>query len=261
VLEEDPLRPRAPFWGYRTDLALAGDVPANVAALDAALRRLRPSPPAARVAEWTARIAARRAEQRAAAERAMAADGVHAARLFSALRDALPEGSVVVDEIIAALPFMLERLFDGKPLRHYRGWAGALGTGIPTALGARLGHPDATTVAIVGDGAFHYTPVPAAFGLAQQYAIPLLVVVCDNRGFESQTWNLRKYFPDGAAVRSGRRFGQPIEPTPDYAKLAEAYGGHGERVTDAAELAPAIERALAAVASGRLALLDVFVRP
>src|SRR5262245_3951088 len=52
-----------------------------------------------------------------------------------------------------------------------------------------------------------------------------------------------------------------IAPTPDYAKLVEAYGGAGERVTKPAELQAAIERALATLASGRSARLDVFGEP
>jgi len=44
-------------------------------------------------------------------------------------------------------------------------------------------------------------------------------------------------------------------------KLAEAYGGTGDRVEKVADLDGAIERALAALASGRTALLDVFVTP
>jgi acetolactate synthase-1/2/3 large subunit len=50
-----------------------------------------------------------------------------------------------------------------------------------------------------------------------------------------------------------------LAPTPDYAKLAEAYGGFGERVESAAALEPAIDRAPAALAAGRPALLDVFL--
>jgi acetolactate synthase-1/2/3 large subunit len=83
--------------------------------------------------------------------------------------------------------------------------------------------------------------------------------VCDNRGYTSQTWNVHKYFADGAAVRTGRFFGDVLAPTPDYVKLAEAYGGVGERVENAAALEPAIGRALAALAAGRSALLDVFL--
>jgi acetolactate synthase-1/2/3 large subunit len=97
--------------------------------------------------------------------------------------------------------------------------------------------------------------------LAQQYGIPLLVIVCNNHGFESQKWNVLHYFPDGAAVRTRNWGGQPITPTPQYSKLAEAYGGYGERVQTPDEIAPALARALRAVREGRLALLDVFTYP
>ena len=62
-----------------------------------------------------------------------------------------------------------------------------------------------------------------------------------------------------ASKRSGQFFGNVITPTPDYVKLAEAYGGTGERMENTAALESAIERALAALAAGRSALLDVFL--
>ena len=103
--------------------------------------------------------------------------------------------------------------------------------------------------------------MPACFGLAQQYRLPILTVICNNQGYASQAWNLEKYFPHGAALRTHTLYGQVIEPTPDYAALAAAFGGHGERVTAAADLGPAIQRALAALGRGQLALLDVLVEP
>jgi acetolactate synthase I/II/III large subunit len=84
---------------------------------------------------------------------------------------------------------------------------------------------------------------------------------CATTGYASQTWNVYKYFAQGAAARSGEVFGNVITPTPDYVKLAEAYEGTGERVEKTAALESAIDRALAALARGRSALLDVFVTP
>jgi acetolactate synthase-1/2/3 large subunit len=156
---------------------------------------------------------------------------------------------------------MIQFLFESKPIEQYRGWVGALGTGLGTALGAKLARPERTVVCILGDGALHYNPVPAAFGFAQEHGVPILVVVCDNRQYASQTWNVQKYFPEGTAVRTGQFIGNVIAPTPDYARLVEAYGGAGERVARPAELGPAIDRALAALAAGRSALLDVLVEP
>ena len=262
-LEEDPLRPRAAYWGYRTTHAVAGDRGLNLRGIAERLRQQLPSPPVERARRWRDYKDRLRAqgEQDAAAALARVEDGVPAAALFRALHRALPVSTSIVDEIVAQIPQMLQFLFESKPFRQYRGWTGALGTSLGTALGVKLARPGDTVVCVIGDGALHYNPVPAALGFAQQHGLPMLVVVCDNRGYVSQTWNVHKYFAGGAAVRSGQFIGDVITPTPEYVKLAEAYGGTGERVEKASELDLAIERSLAALAAGRSALLDVFVTP
>ena len=53
----------------------------------------------------------------------------------------------------------------------------------------------------------------------------------------------------------------PWQPTPDYVKQAEAYGGTGERVQKVSELRPALQHALEVVGSGRTFMLDVIVDP
>lgn len=262
-LEEDPLRPRAAYWGYRTTHAMAGDRESNLRQLAERLRRQIPSPPQDRLNRWTGykRQVLAQGEKNADEALAQIKDAVPAAALFRALHRALPMTSSIVDEIVADVPQMMQFLFESKPFRQYRGWTGALGTSLGTALGVKLARPDDTVVCVIGDGALHYNPVPAALGFAQEHRAPILIVVCDNRGYTSQTWNVYKYFADGAAVRSGQFFGNVITPTPDYVKLAEAYGGTGERVQNITAIEPAIERALAALAAGRTALLDVFVTP
>jgi acetolactate synthase I/II/III large subunit len=262
-LEEDPLRPRTAYWGYRTTHAVAGDREANIRGIVDRLRGHLKSPPPGRAARWKAyrdQVLAEIAKD-ADAALAEAKSAVPAAGLFRALHRTLPASSIIVDEIVLQVQQMTQFLFESKPFRQYRGWMGALGTGLGTALGVKLARPNDTVVCIIGDGALHYNPVPAALGFAQQYGTPLLIVVCDNRSYASQTWNVFKHFADGAAVRSGQFFGDVLSPTPDYSKLIEAYGGTGERVETTADLESAIDRALATVATGRSALLDVFVKP
>ena len=261
--EEDPLRPRSAYWGYRTTHAVAGEREPSLRGIAERVRRRLPSTPGDRAGRWKEYKDGVLAQGVRDADAALAQveGAVPAAALFRALHRALPESSSIVDEIVAQIPQMTQFLFESKPFRQYRGWTGALGTSLGTALGVKLARPADTVVCVIGDGALHYNPVPAALGFAQQNGLPILIVVCDNRGYFSQTWNVYKYFGDGAAVRSGRFTGNVIEPTPDYAKLAEAYGGVGERVEKAADLESAIDRALAAVASGKTALLDVFVTP
>ena len=261
-LDDDPLRPRAAYWGYPTTHAIPGSLEPNLEALADALAARRPAPPE-RAERWAAHPAAVRTRgQRDAAEaRTTATDFVPAADLFGALHEVLPDDSICVDEIVAQVPQMIQFLYERKPLTQYRGWAGALGMSLGTALGAKLARPERTVVAIVGDGAWHYNPVAAALGFAQEYGLPLLIVLCNNEQYASQTWNVLRYYPDSAAVRDNNFVGDVIAPTPDYVKVVEAYGGAGERVQTPAALGPALERALQAVTSGRTFLLDVRVRP
>lgn len=261
-LEQDPLRPRAAYWGYPTSQVIAGDPALNLAALAANLGMRSAARPEAdeRWTRYTHDVRAKGIEE-ARQLSSQATDFVSAADLFGALHDALPEDAICVDEITSQVPQMIQFLYAHKPFEQYRGWAGALGTGLGTALGVKLACPDQPVVCILGDGAWHYNPVPAALGFAQEYGVSLLIVLCNNRQYASQTRNLLKYYPDSAAVREQDCVGNVIQPTPDYVKQAEAYGGRGERVQKSDELSAALQRALEAVASGRTFLLDVVINP
>ena len=264
-IEEDPLRPRAPYWGFNTDYCIAGDVGANLAQLATLLHARTTSTDeanrvSARTAHWHKHNAA--AQEQAAKQReAPAGEHIQAAVLFDTLHRMLPDRSVIVDEIIAQVPAMIHHLFRDRDFTHIRGWAGALGTGLPTALGVKLARPNDIVVCVIGDGAFNYNPIPACLGLAQQYNVPILIVICNNQGYVSQEWNLYKYFPSGYALRDNNPYGRVIEPTPDYAAMAPAFGAHGECVTDPGKLEAAIQRAIAAIEQGQLALLDVRLQP
>ena len=264
-IEEDPLRPRAPYWGFNTDYCIAGDVGANLAQLATLLHARTTSTDeanrvSARTAHWHKHNAAAQA-QTAKEREAPAGEHIQAAVLFDTLHRMLPDRSVIVDEIIAQVPAMIHHLFRDRDFTHIRGWAGALGTGLPTALGVKLARPNDIVVCVIGDGAFNYNPIPACLGLAQQYNVPILVVICNNQGYVSQEWNLYKYFPSGYALRDNNPYGRVIEPTPDYAAMAPAFGAHGECVTDPGKLEAAIGRAIAAIEQGHLALLDVRLQP
>ena len=71
---------------------------------------------------------------------------------------------------------MSQFIYESKPIEQYRAWVGALGTRLGTALGVKRARPDRTVVCIVGDGALHDNPVPAAFGFAQEHGVSILTV-------------------------------------------------------------------------------------
>jgi acetolactate synthase-1/2/3 large subunit len=133
-----------------------------------------------------------------------------------------------------------------------------LGQGLGVSLGVKLSDPGKTVVALEGDGSFNYNPVHACFGLSQEYQIPFLTVLFDNRSYAAMKQH-SMYYPEGYSVKGGKYYGVDI-PGPDYVKLTEAFGGYGEVVEDPAEVESALLRGLEQERSGRLALLDMIIK-
>jgi acetolactate synthase-1/2/3 large subunit len=115
------------------------------------------------------------------------------------------------------------------------GGAGTMGFGLPSAIGAQLGRPGETVVAIVGDGGFQMTlsELATLFNLK----IPVKILVINNRylGMVRQWQNL---FYDN------RYSGVDLEGNPDFVKLAQAYGIKGLRVTRPADVRRVLQAAL-----------------
>jgi acetolactate synthase-1/2/3 large subunit len=261
VLGEDPLRSRLPFWGYRADLVAAGDVgPSLELLLDRVRQLVPPRSRAAELARWGERHARERTARREAA-RAAGGGPLETRWIAHELAEVLPDDAILIDETITHrldIVRLHERAGAGG---FYEASYGGLGVGLGLALGVKHAQPDRPVVCTIGDGAFHYNPVVATFGAAQEHGLPILVVLFDNAGYRSQKGDVETYFPGGAAVQTGCFAGTSIAPRPDYALLARAYGGTGEKVERPADVRPALERGLQAVASGRLALVQMVLPP
>jgi acetolactate synthase I/II/III large subunit len=244
VLGEDPLHPRLPFWGFRADVVATGEVGPALLRLAGLVEK--------RISNKT--IQKQKSEVRAGA----VIDTRWAAHELAAV---LPQDAILVNETIThrlELHHALDRLAPGA---FFEASYGGLGVGLGLALGAKHAHPERTVVCTIGDGAFHYNPVVASFGAAQEHGLPLLVVLFNNAGYLSQKRDVSTYYPKGNAVAAGRVAGTSIAPAPDYAKLAQAYGGWGEKVEKPGELRAALKRGLEQAAQGRLALVDVVLAP
>jgi acetolactate synthase-1/2/3 large subunit len=123
------------------------------------------------------------------------------------------------------------------PTRLINGPAGSIGSAIPFALAARIARPDATVVALLGDGTFGFHM--AEFDTAVRGRLQFVAVIgndaCWNAEYQIQ---LRAY---------GRERAQGCELRPArYDAAVAALGGHGEHVERAADLAAALARAGAA---------------
>ena len=131
--------------------------------------------------------------------------------------------------------------------RIINGLSGAIGGALPMAIGARRARPERPVIAAMGDGTFGFH----AFELdtALRHRLPIVVVIGNDARWNAEhTLQVRTY---GAE----RTVGCELLPS-RYDALAAALGCHGEFVTRAEELAPALARALAA---GRPACVNVLI--
>ena len=112
------------------------------------------------------------------------------------------------------------------------------------------------------DGTFLFSVPGSVYWIAKRYKIPVLTVVLNNQGWNAPKNSLLLVHPNGEGSKvSNSRLNISFEPTPDYAALAPAFGAHGACVTEPGKLEQAIRDGIAAVRNGKLALLDVRLRP
>ena len=127
------------------------------------------------------------------------------------------------------------------------GGLGTMGYGLPAAIGAKLAFPDATVIDIAGDGSIQMNIQELA--TAKQYGAPVKIAILNN-GYLGMVRQWQELFYN-------RRYSAtPMEVTPDFVKLAEAYGAVGLRAKTKAEVVPVIKEALA---TDNLVIMDFAV--
>ena len=131
-----------------------------------------------------------------------------------------------------------------EPRTYMTSHWGGLGFAFPAALGAKAALPDRQVVCVTGDGGFQFNI--QELGTCVQYGLNPVVMV-----FNDNAWGVLK------SVQRTRYEGRFIASdlhNPDFAKLAEAYGANGVRVTSVKELVPALDSALK---SDTVTIIDV----
>ena len=113
--------------------------------------------------------------------------------------------------------------------------SGSMGYGFPAAVAASLAHPDRTVVCMAGDGCFQMTL--NEMSTAVQHGARPVVIVANNGQYGTIRMHQERRYP-------GRVSGTALA-NPDFAALARAYGGHGERIERQQDFAAAFDRARA----------------
>jgi len=185
-------------------------------------------------------------------------DEINPHYLFAELNKLLKADDIVYNEGVRNAGACLLQLTRPNPNTCVRSGGGGLGWSGGMALGAKLAAPDKLVVQVVGDGGFYFGGPSSVFSVAQQYKLPILVLLLDNAGWSAVKESTLRVFPEGEAKSVGK-FQASLMPNAEFSKIAEAFGAHGEKVTNPDDVPAALKRCIDAVRGGRAALLHVRV--
>lgn len=197
----------------------------------------------ARYAGWRDRLAGIDKAKVPAFEEQMATDQtpIHPLRLCKEIRDFLPRDAILAVDGQEILNYGRQSIPTYVPRHRLNsGPFGTMGVGLPFGLGAKAAKPDAMVVVLHGDGSFGLNGME--LDTAVRHKLPVLVVISLNGGWTA----------DPKREKAGRELGYTR-----FDELAKALGCAGEYVERPEDIRPALERAAAAVAEGRPALVNV----
>ncbi|MGV0878980.1 thiamine pyrophosphate-binding protein [Martelella sp. FLE1502] len=196
-----------------------------------------------RFAAWRTHLAEVNAEKTAKSEAALANNGIpiHPLRLCREVRDFMTHDTILCVDGQEILNYGRQSIPTFKPAhRMNSGTYGTMGVGLPFGVGAKAAMPDSEVIVLHGDGSFGFNAME--LDTAVRHKLPVLVVISLNGGWTG----------DPEREKPGRDLGYTR-----YDKMAEALGCHGEYVETPDDIRPALERARAAVAEGRPAVVNV----
>lgn len=197
--------------------------------------------------EWAAWREAAQADVDAREKATICPGPVDLPAIFRWLRARLPDDAGVTVGA-GAYALWAQRCFPHRRLRTLIGpKSGAMGYGLPAAIGAACACPERRFVALAGDGCF--TMNAEELATAVQERLPVTTIVFNNAAYGAIGLTQRRSF--------GRTVGTALARL-DFAAFARSFGAHGERVDTTEAFAPAFERAVAADGP---AVIDVVVPP
>lgn len=154
-------------------------------------------------------------------------------QLLSDLRTVLGDRTILMGDSLIGLWASVAWRTNRPRSFHVPMHFNTLGFALPAAIGAKVAVPDAPVVALAGDGAFMFTL--AELSAAVQEQVPVIVVVCNDGGYESiRSQQIARY--------GGRSYAVDLQ-SPDFVLLAQAMGAAGFRAAGPDDFASTLARA------------------
>jgi thiamine pyrophosphate-dependent acetolactate synthase large subunit-like protein len=172
---------------------------------------------------------------------------LHMSAFAEELGRRLPKDAIIFDEVLTHSPELTRWLTLDLTGQFFQTRGGSLGVGIPGALGIKLAHPERTVVGLTGDGGSMYTI--QALWTAAHHRINAKLVICNNHSYRLLKFNLLDYWQAQGLKPTDFPASFPNcfdlrDPDLDFVGLAKALGVPGVRVTQPAEIAPAVQTML-----------------
>ena len=261
-IDVDPLKQQTPLWYIHAQQVFRADAATALRQLNQRLETLRLDPRL--VAERRDYYAKRHAERAAELEllERPRSDELTPEYLTACVRDAIGPDAIVLSEGVTNFPAISNHSGRTRPGTFFSAGGGSLGWNGGAAVGAKLARPDTVVAALTGDGSYLFAQPSTVHWMARRYRTPFLHVVYNNGGWRAPRFSTIGVHPEGLAAR-GEDIATSFEPSPDHAGIAAAAGGaHPERIRTAAEVKPALERAMRAIRDeGRAAVIDAVLAP
>jgi acetolactate synthase-1/2/3 large subunit len=263
-MDVDAIKRDIPMWGFPLNARLEGDSVKLIRQLIAVIEESA-TPEFKRKAQARGealQIEHEKNQQRVAAL-AKAPGAIHAINphyLCAAIGQQIHAEDVILNEAIRNTMAVFEQIPRELPGSLMGLSGGGLGFSAGTALGIKLAQEKSRVIHVVGDGSFYFSNPSAVYAVARQYNLPILTVLLDNGGWSAVKESTLRMYPQGEAKETNQ-FASDLGYGTDFAAIAEAAGAHGERLVDPADVSAAIARCLAALDSGRSALLHVRITP
>ncbi len=229
-----------------SEIALVGDAKLTLAALIEAVKRRVPekrdsSAVSARIkdveAEWFARWQAKCTQE---------TSPLSPYRVLWDLQQTVDVPNTIITHDAGSPRDQLVPFWKSIAPHSYIGWGKStqLGYGLGLAMGAKLACPDKLCINVWGDAAIGFTGTDLETAVRER--IPILSILLNNEAMAMEL----PIMPEATAKY------RATDISGDYAAFARSLGCHGERVTEASEIVPALRRALAAIEAGHPALVE-----
>jgi thiamine pyrophosphate-dependent acetolactate synthase large subunit-like protein len=229
----------------RADIGLIGDAHLTLDALCAEVEKLIKAPRAPAVADEIAAMRKRWLEEWMA-KLTSAETPLSPYRVLWDLQHTVDVANTIITHDAGSPRDQLAPFWRTKEPLSYLGWGKTtqLGYGLGLAMGAKLARPEKLCINVWGDAAIGFTGMD--FETAVRERIPILSILLNN-------FSMAMELPIMPVSTEKYR---ATDISGDYAAMARAFGGYGERVTAPAEIVPAIRRGIEQTKKGVPALLE-----